>query len=85
MNELADKNIYIQRSKWITFRIIWWIAREKNKLLLLGGFWNSERCKKWKIINKSELARQIGLSRTSVENKSKKINYNKFSEDEEKN
>jgi len=37
-----------------------------------------------KILNISELARQLGISRSSFQNKMKKINYNKFSVEEEK-
>ena len=35
-----------------------------------------------KILNISELARRLGISRTSFQNKMNKINYNKFSEEE---
>ena len=37
-----------------------------------------------KILNISELARQLGISRSSFQNKMKKINYNKFSVEEKK-
>ena len=33
-----------------------------------------------KILNISELARQLGISRSSFQNKMKKVNYNKFSD-----
>ena len=35
-----------------------------------------------KILNISELARQLGISRSSFQNKMNKVNYNKFSEEE---
>ena len=37
-----------------------------------------------KILNISELARQLGISRSSFQNKMKKVNYNKFSVEEKK-
>ena len=33
-----------------------------------------------KILNISELARQLGISRSSFQNKMNKVNYNKFSD-----
>jgi len=35
-----------------------------------------------KILNISEIARQLGISRSSFQNKKNKVNYNKFSEEE---
>lgn len=35
-----------------------------------------------KILNISELARQLGISRSSFQNKMNKVNYNKFSKEE---
>jgi DNA-binding NtrC family response regulator len=37
---------------------------------------------KSKILNISELARQLGISRSSFHNKMNKVNYNKFSVEE---
>ena len=33
-----------------------------------------------KLINNSELARQLGISRTAFENKKKQLHFNKFTE-----
>ncbi len=35
-----------------------------------------------KILNISELARRLGISRSSFQNKKNKVNYNNFSEEE---